>query len=233
MGRNAGRISRSPFGAQRAELVALLGGNEAVAAHLERGVGTFRNTPRGYLRTQAGHFRRETVSRQRQLDAIARTAQQLATRLQGLSRAVAELPVDSAARRSLEYKLVTLSVPPPDGDDENLVTVEPWPPCLEHARLWLERLAEAATWAQSDIAGAENRRGRRVNVDRRFLEELTAEALLLAGERLTKGREGKLAKVLRLTYEAAGVDCPDDFFPILDRLVRQSANGGGLIRTAL
>jgi hypothetical protein len=93
-------------------------------------------------------------------------------------------------------------------------------------------LETAAKWAQADIVGPDNRRGAPAGADRRALEAVTAEALILAGVPLTKGREGRLAKALRIVYESTGSKTPEDMFPILDRLVQQSKNGG-LIRAAL
>jgi hypothetical protein len=52
-----------------------------------------------------------------------------------------------------------------------------------------------------------------------------------AGVRLTKGREQALAKTLRIVYEVVDVSSPEDLFPVLDRLVRQSKTSR-LIRTA-
>lgn len=220
MGRTVGRIRHaSPFANQRPALVSLLDGNDLAAQWLESMVAIYARTPKGRLSALHAELRTSIAGQQKELRHLEHATRRLSGLTSQLQTRMNRIAEDSAAFRSLAYaiELKSLVATPRD--------------FLGHITEMLDAFATAAAWAQRDIAGPANRPGARENVERRLLENLAAEALARAGVALTKGREQPLAKVLRLVYEAAGMDSPEDLFPVLDRLVRQSQNGG-LIHSA-
>jgi hypothetical protein len=84
---------------------------------------------------------------------------------------------------------------------------------------WQRDLSELADHTRDLARQQRGRPGAPVNGRRRRLELATARALKSGGLRLTKGRDGLLAKVLGLMYTAAGEPVPEDLFPILKRVV--------------
>jgi hypothetical protein len=87
-------------------------------------------------------------------------------------------------------------------------------------RKWEEDLAVLSFELIGLRAIQRGRRGAPINWRRRRLEEATVRVLRRAGVRLTKARDGRLAKILIVIYDAAGELGAEDIFPVLQRLLR-------------
>ena len=73
--------------------------------------------------------------------------------------------------------------------------------------------------------GTAKKRGRSSHVRRHPLALAVGKAMTAVGIPLTKGVDGKYAKVLSITYEAAGIDVPVDLFRDIGRaLADKKAN---------
>jgi hypothetical protein len=97
---------------------------------------------------------------------------------------------------------------------------EPVPAFSSGAPVWSRRLARTGIeWLRGDAAAAKDaahllslaKRGRKTGI-RHCLALWVGTRLLQHGVRLTKGADGRLARVLTLVYEVAGIPVPADMF---------------------
>lgn len=111
----------------------------------------------------------------------------------------------------------------PDAREALWLAIRPWTHArqLEHLAFDLSMMAHDVWWFAPDGRRPNHRP---INWRRRHLEEDVADILEQSGVRLTKGRNGRLAKVLAIVYDAAGEkDPPVDLFPILKRVCDRPA----------
>ena len=195
----------SPFGNDRATLLKLLNGNADVVVQLEQMVNAYRRTTPGTMAAAYRELRATNAADIKHLQEIAAAIRQARQRVLVVQRRIEAIPANSAARHSLDFALRI------GMGSAELATIN----------RMLEKLESAAEWSEQDIQWSGLRAGAPGNIDRQALENLTAEYLADARIPLRKSRDGVLAKVLQIVYEAAEEERPIDMFPVVTRLVEK------------